>query len=443
MSRPHLLNQPGVRLISKATAGGPSCPLSNQGQACAHKLADCLFASLVRTLQPGSENLPGKLVLPPLPFRSDTLPVHGAFCALLAAVCPAQAQAEAPVDEPLSDRPVEEALADTPTRRLYRTREEQREAGLERRITPWLTASGLVEFELLYQDFDAKGGASDDTGRDDSAAVQLGLVATPWELSKAELILEYDTDDDKLKTEEAVLGLETGPWELLVGKQYLPFGVYFSNFVSGPLVEFGETQAGEAAVLAYGPGDALDLSLFAYRGRARGAGDNAGRWDWGLATEFWFNRAWSLGVSYQSDLADADSRPLEDDDDRYDRRVAGVSGYVLWAGEEFEATLEGLAATGSFRELDNDRNRPRAWNAELAYVGYARFDIALRFEGSRELEDEPLYQFGAAATWRMGRRASLTVEYLHGEFSGKLASNNDDEPYDHVDRVGAMLSVAF
>ena len=34
-----------------------------------------------------------------------------------------------------------------------------------RRITPWLSASGLAEVEVLYQDFDAKGGTSDDTGR--------------------------------------------------------------------------------------------------------------------------------------------------------------------------------------------------------------------------------------------------------------------------------------
>ncbi len=209
------------------------------------------------------------------------------------------------------------------------------------------------------------------------------------------------------------------------------------------LVEFGETQVSEGAVLAYGPSDDFDLSLFTYRGRARSADNNAGRWDWGLATEFWFNQAWSAGLSYLSDLADADSRPLEDDNDRYERRVSGLSAYVLWAGEQFELTLEGLAATGSFRELDNDRDRPRAWNAELVYVGYPSFDIALRFEGSRELEDEPLYQVGAAATWRLGRRASLTVEYLHGEFSGELASTDDDQPYDHVDRLGAMLSVAF
>jgi hypothetical protein len=356
------------------------------------------------------------------------------LCVSLGGILPSPAAAAAPD---------EEALGDTATLRLYRTREEQREVGLKRRITPWLTASGLAEAEVLYQDLDAKQGRSDDTGRDTSAAVQLGLVATPWNFSKGELILEYDSDADRLQADEALLALETGAWELALGKQYLPFGVYFSNFVSGPLVEFGETRAREAAILAYGPSDDVDLSLFAYRGRARSEGNNAGRWDWGLAAEFWLDQAWSFGLSYQSDLADADSRLLEDDNDRYQRQVSGVSAYLLWAGDQFELTLEGLAATGSFQELDNDRDRPRAWNAELAYIGYSSFDIALRLEGSRELEDQPRYQFGPAATWRMGRRASLTVEYLHGEYSGDLATNAEDQPYDHVDRIGATLSLAF
>ncbi len=345
--------------------------------------------------------------------------------------------------EPVTPAPVEQALEESPTPRLYRTREEQREAGLQRPITPWLKVSGLAEFETLYQDFDPEEGVSDDTGRDQSVTLQLGLIATPWEFATAELLLEYDSDEDRVTADEAVLSLEAGDWELALGKQYLPFGVYFSNFVSGPLLEFGETQASEVATLAYGPSDDLEMSLSLYRGRARSADNNAGGWDWGLATEFWFNDAWSLGASYQSDLADADSRLLEDANDRYSRRVSGVSAYVLWAGEAFEMTLEGLAATGSFRELDSDRDRPRAWNAELAYVKNAHFEIALRVEGSRELEDEPEYQFGPAVTWRMGRHASLTLEYLRGEFSGELATNEEDEPYDHVDRVGAMLSAAF
>lgn len=328
--------------------------------------------------------------------------------------------------------------------RLYRTREEQREVGLKRKITPWLTLSGLAEVELLKEDFDARAGRSQDSGYDHSGTVQLGLVATPLAFASAELILEYDTERDRLEADEAFLVLEREPWELAAGKQYTPFGVYFSSFVSGPLVEFGETQASEVLTLTYGPSDSFDLSLTAYRGRARKRERNAGRWDWGLATEIWWSDNWSFGFSYQSDLADADSRLLEDANERYAQRVAGVSGYVLWLSRRFELTLEGVAATGSFDELDRDRNRPWAWNAELVHLSPgASFEVAFRIEGSEELEDEPQYQFGPALTLRAGRHASLTLEYLHGEFDGDLATNDDDRPYHQVDRLGAKLSVAF
>jgi hypothetical protein len=342
------------------------------------------------------------------------------------------------------DAPVEKALDKEESIRIYRTREEQRSSGLQRQITPWLTVSGLAEGEVLYEDFDTKEGKADDSGRDDSASLQLGFIASPFEFSTAEVILEYDTDKDKVEADEAFLSLEKHPWELALGKQYTPFGVYFSNFVSGPLLEFGETQAKEAAILAYGPNDELDILLTAYRGRARKQGKNSGEWNWSLASEFWLNDDWSFGLSYQSNLADSDSRLLEDNNDRYSKRVAGVSGYVLWAGEQFEATLEALAATGSFEELDPDRNKPRAWNVELVhfYPG-SKFEIAFRIEGSRELEDAPRVQFGPAITWRTGKYASLTLEYLHGEFEDELATTQNDDPYDHVDSVGAILSIAF
>jgi len=117
---------------------------------------------------------------------------------------------------------------------------------------------------------------------------------------------------------------------------------------------------------------------------------------------------------------------------------------VLWAGEQFEVTLEALAATGSFEELETDRNKPWAWNAELVHFNPgSNFEIAFRIEGSRELEDEPGIQFGPAITWRAGKYASLTLEYLHGEFEDEHATTEDDDPYDDVDRVGAILSIAF
>jgi len=347
-------------------------------------------------------------------------------------------------ETPLKDTPVEKTLDESGSVRIYRTREEKREAGLQRQITPWLTVSGLAEGEVLYEDFDTKEGKADDSGRDESASLQFGFIVSPFEVAKAEVILEYDTDKDKVEADEAFLSLEKDPWELSLGKQYTPFGVYFSNFVSGPLVEFGETQANEVATLAYGPSDELDLLLTAYRGRARKQGKNSGEWNWSLATEFWLNDDWSFGLSYQSNLADSDSRLLEDNNDRYSNRVAGVSGYLLWAGEQFEATLEALAATGSFEELDPDRNKPWAWNAELVhFYRDSNFEIAFRIEGSGELEDEPRVQFGPAITWRTGKYASLTLEYLHGEFEDELATTENDDIYDHVDRVGAILSIAF
>ena len=366
------------------------------------------------------------------------------LCVSLTGVCATGNAAEPTADvHALTQTPAEHALG-AQSVRIYRTREEQREAGLQRKLTPWLTVSGLLEGELLYEDFDAKTGQADDSGRDESASLQLGLIVDPLDYVNAELILEYDTDRDKVQADEAVLSFEYDPWELSLGKQYTPLGVYFSNFVSGPLIEFGETQANEVATLAYGPNDELDISLTAYRGRARKQGRSSGEWNWVLATEFWMNDDWSFGFSYQSDLADSDERLLEDFNDRYANQVAGVSGYILWSGEAFEATFEVLAATGSFEELEADRNKPWAFNAELIhfYPG-TNFEIAFRFEGSSELEDEPKYQFGPAITWRTGKHASLTLEYLHDEFEDDLATTENDDPYDSVDRFGAIFSLAF
>ena len=342
------------------------------------------------------------------------------------------------------DTPLDKALEEFPTTRIYQTREEQREAGLKREITPWLTLSGLAEAELSYDDFDSKQGRAESSGRDDSATLQLGLILSPLDFAEAEIMLEYDTDKDKIEADEAYISIDAEPWELALGKQYTPFGVYFSNFVSGPLVEFGETQADEVATLTFGPGDDLALLATVYRGRARKRGKNSGHWNWALALAHWVNRNWSLGLSYQSDLADADSRPLQDENDRYSKRVSGVSGYLLWVGESYEATLEFLAATGSFEELDRDRNQPWAWNMELVhFVPGTNFELAFRVEGSRELEDEPGLQFGPAVTWRIGKHASLTLEYLHGEFKDGLATNDEDEPYDHVDHIGGQLTIEF
>ena len=341
------------------------------------------------------------------------------------------------------DTPDEVERASEP--RIYQTREEQREAGLKRQITPWLTVSGLVEAEISYDEYRTAHGEDEQASqRDDSATLQLGVIAELLADTEVEVILEYDTDTRKVEVDEAIFVIEHDPWELSIGRQYTPFGTYISSFVSGPLIEFGETRSHRAVTLAYGPSDHLDALLTLYRGEARKREDGSRQWDLALGIEADIGEHWSAGWSYQSDLADADSRPLADENDRYRRRISGISAFVQWSNERISASVEGLAATQSYDELEGDRDRPAAWNSELVYffAGH-ELELAFRLEGSNEIEDEPHLRYGAAATWRFGRHSSLSVEYLRGEFKGDLATDDDDRPYDTVDRVAAMLAMEF
>lgn len=327
---------------------------------------------------------------------------------------------------------------------IYRTREERREAGIKHEITPWLSLSGLAEIEASYNDYSINQGDDDASGGEDSATLQLSADLNLFNLAVAEFVLEYDTNLDKTVVDEAIITFAQDPWELSLGRQYTPFGVYYSNFVSGPLLEFGETRANSMTSLAYGPSDQLDLIFAVYQGAAREQASDAKRWDWAFALESEINENWSAGWSYQSDLSDADSRPLEETDNRYTRRVPGISAYIFWAGRRFEVTLEAVAATRSFNELDSSKNQPRAWNVEIVhFIDDRDLALAVRLEGSEELEDEPRIQFGTALTWRLGKNAYLILEYLHGEFEDQLATNNEDEPYEHVDRVSGKFSLAF
>ncbi|MFA5941532.1 MAG: LbtU family siderophore porin [Sinimarinibacterium sp.] len=337
------------------------------------------------------------------------------------------------------------AATDDERARIYTTREERRDAGLKHALADWLLASGLVEFETLDQRrslFD-ESGHSDDS--EYTATLQLGVEATPLEWMKIELISELEQDSETGQTgpvlDEAVLALEAGDFELELGKLYVPFGVYFSRFVSGPLVEFGETRA-HAAALSYGPDERLDIVAFTYDGRARPLSGSRRR-DWGFALEVSPLPFATVGASYLSDLADSDEDLLDDSQGRYEQRVDAWSAYAVAGAGPFEASVEWLAARRAFRELDTDRNRPRAWNIELAYAPRDDVDCALRYEGSRELEDAPRWQAGVAATWRALRSASLTVEYLRARFRRGLAEDARERPIDGRDLFAAQLSVEF
>ena len=322
--------------------------------------------------------------------------------------------------------------------RLYSTPSEQREAGIKHQLTPWLTAGGLAQVEWNY----ARTGYSNDhasrSDADKSANVQLSATATPWSFAKGELILDYDTGTDRLEVDEAVASLEHNAWELAYGRQYLPFGVYFSHFASDPLLEFGETRD-VATTLAYDFQDRGDLSASIYQGK----GESSSSMGWTLAMEAWLNESLLLGVSCLSDLADADSDLLGDSSYGSYRRVLGLSGYLLWTSDTFEVTAEFVGATRSFRGLENDRNQPVAWNLEFANFLNPRFDWALRLEGSDELEDQPQLRYGVSVSFRAGRYGSLTLDYLHGRYKHHFTTGDDDNFLSSDNQFAAQLSLAF
>ena len=326
--------------------------------------------------------------------------------------------------------------------RLYLTSKERRQVGRKYPLTSWLTAAALMELEWQSRNFIAEGEDSRDRLNDTTLNIQAEFIVAPWRNVKVETVLEYDSAVGRIVADEAFLGVEVENWEIEAGRLYTPLGIYISHFATGPLLEFAESRA-DGVMLSYLPTNRLDLKLMGYRGTARQVDSGSEKLDWAATIEARPKQGWLLGLSYQSDLADSREALLGDFANRYVKRVGAVGGYAIWSTPEFDLGFEAVGALGSFAELEDDRDRPVAWNVEFAHFVHPRFEWAMRWEGSRELADAPERQVGLALTWRPVEQASLTIEYLHGWFSGNLATNEQDEPYTKTYQVGAKLSVAF
>lgn len=333
------------------------------------------------------------------------------------------------------------ASEDDQAARLYRTREEQRDVGLRHEITPWLIFNGLAEFEWEQSQYSILNQSFLERAENTNTNLQLGFEITPIDDVKAEWIAEYDSDKNKWVTDEAIIAYESGPWEWEAGKQNMPFGVYISHFATGPILEFGEVSD-KGVSLVYDYQDIVDMSFTLFRGVAYHV-DESRDLDWTFALEYWPTEDFSIGLSYLSNLADADDAILEDYGNQYQHQAPGLSAYLLWVFTEFEISLEYLGSSSSFVELDADRNKPLAWNTEFSYFFLPNLDASIRVEGSHEFEDEPFLQYGISFSYRIYRYASLTVDFLNGQFKPELATNDNDEPYNRVKMVAAQFSVAF
>lgn len=322
----------------------------------------------------------------------------------------------------------------------YTTPAERREAGTSHRLTDWLTASALLESERQRQW--TRGGSDEkrSTVAEQTTTAQWALLAFADGPVQAEWVLEYETGTDKPTLDEAVVTVADDDWEITVGRQYTPLGRYFSHFPTGPMLEFGETRA-EGVALGLAASDRLELTLMRHAGRARPAGDSRWSLDWATGLEADVGSGWSVGTSYQSDLADALDGLPDVVRHRYRRRVPAAATFVRWRNQRFDASAEWLGALRPFAELAPALDRPSAWNLELAHFVDRRFFWAARIEGSDDLADAPRRRWGVSASWLPNRWLGISVEYLQGRILGEAPDDGETAPDARVRQIGIRLSL--
>jgi len=326
---------------------------------------------------------------------------------------------------------------------IYRSPEERREAGLKTELTDWLTFSGLVEIERVNEKSIYVSDIPDIEIDDDTEVLQLGFEIEFTDNIQAVFVYEFERDElDNTNSmiEEVVLIIEIDNFEIEAGRQTVPFGEYYSHFITDPSLSFGE-KLDDNIVLTYEASDYVDIAIFVSEGNASKAGEKTR--DWGLNLEL-RNEEESIKVSvgYLSDLADTDEQLLFDFNNIYQERVPAWNMNALLGFDNFEITAEIVEALDSFVELDRTIDRPSAFNIELAYFPIPEIQIAIRSETSKELEDAPEKQYGISTTVVFARSMTVSVEYLTGSYKDNFVFD-DDSPFDKIETFAFQFAFAF
>lgn len=326
---------------------------------------------------------------------------------------------------------------------VYHTREEKREAGLGIALTDWLKISGLIETEYNAIDYFLLNDSQDSNFDDTKTSVQLAIALEITSSISSEIIFEFEENGKDSNLDEGFIEYETNNLKLTLGRLYLPFGIYYSHFITGPLLEFGETRE-NSLIAEYELTENIELTGFIFKGAAHSASNNDRDWDWGitLAAKY-FDENLELGAGYLSDLADSDEEFLLDNNNQYLQQVAAWNAYLIARLENWELTLESVWANKKFKELDSNEDQPKSWNLETAYFFGNDWELAARYERSSELADEPEKQLGVTATWRAHQHITLGAEYLRGYYRSGFAFDASDNEIAYRNTIAARLTIEY
>ncbi|MBF0197213.1 MAG: LbtU family siderophore porin [Planctomycetes bacterium] len=281
----------------------------------------------------------------------------------------------------------------------------------------------LVEAEAAIEKHSKEADTSDIT----LATLEVSFAAQLSEFLKADLAFLYEEDDTEEFTVDVgtltLGGTESFPYYLAIGKTYLPFGQYNSNFVSDPLtLELGESNQSLAAI--GWTNDQIDLQVGLFNGDvdAQAANDEGGKIDDFFASfTYEVNSIFSLGLSYVSDMGETDS--LQDTVNEmitslaYDD-PAGIGVNLNLSYEKFDLIAEHLTAVDDFNAgtLTAEEAKPEATNLEVAYHQSEALTFAAKYERSEDVPEQPTSQYGIASSHSCGDHLSFGLEYLYGKY---------------------------
>ena len=330
------------------------------------------------------------------------------------------------------------ANAGTAAEYLLNALDEAGEGGIT--LAPGVTLGVALEVEASYA---RQNGESESDAALATFEVGLEAALAPGVVGKATLLWEED-DTDPIDLDSAVIelgGTEAVPLVLSAGRMFVPFGVFNSFLISDPLTqELGETRQ-SAVGLGYGT-ERFSVWIGGFSGELETSGDLE---NGVLAVTLAPLECLALGGSLITDLGE--SRNLSDALNEVLRAggdydgSAGFSLHFLIDCAPVTLAVEYLGATGSLKWRDADdvetKARPQAWHVDLAYALNDVWTLALRYEGSREYNEEevPEHQFGGGVSWQANACTTVSVEYLAGRFGA------DDAGTRHL--ATTQLAVAF
>jgi len=332
---------------------------------------------------------------------------------------------------------------DPPTLLVYRSPSERREAGLGTPITNWLNFSGLVEVEKHRNQFSLIEQKVVNRLEPTTTTLQAALLGKISDWLEADLIFEVVNDNNlDSRLDEGVISADLDDWGVKAGLLYLPFGEYYSHFVTGPMLEFAETRR-YAVQVDYAVSDSIEFSVFGFNSEVN-RNNNQDIIDWGLSFEMdSVDESIRFGISFISDLAESEESLLGSKVTTYKNRAPALSSYILFGFDQGEITMETVRALTQFDDLPDKINKPISTNIECAYFLRHDLQFAIRLAQSSELQAQPERQYGVSVAWRALENSLLSVDLLHGRYKGSFYFDSSGNEIKSVNELAVQLAVEF